>query len=58
MITMTVWRFLLVLVVALTLCQQSSVLAQSPTATILYPTNGAVNADLSQPVQWTSVANV
>ena len=25
---------------------------------ILYPTNGAVNADLSQPIQWTSVAHV
>src|SRR5437660_711084 len=52
------WRFLLVLVVAVVLCQQSSVLAQSSTAVILYPTNGAVNADLSQPIQWTSVANV
>src|SRR6266567_5783164 len=58
MMAMTVWKFLLVLVVAVTLGQQSSVLAQSPTATILYPVNGAVNADLSQPIQWTSVANV
>jgi hypothetical protein len=55
---MTVWKFLLVLVVAVTLGQQSSALAQSHTATLLYPTNGAVNADLSQPVRWTSVANV
>ncbi len=52
------WRFLLVLVVAVALCQQSWVLAQSSTAMILYPTDGAVNADLSQPIQWTSVANV
>ena len=52
------WRFLLVLVVAVVLCQQSWVLAQSSTAMILYPTDGAVNADLSQPIQWTSVANV
>src|SRR2546426_8962948 len=58
MMAMTVWKFLLVLVVAVTLCQESSVLAQSLTATLLYPTNGAVNADLSQPIQWTSVANV
>jgi hypothetical protein len=58
MMAMTVWKFLLVFVVTVTLGQQSSVLAQSPTATILYPTNGAVNADLSQPIQWTSVANV
>jgi hypothetical protein len=27
-------------------------------ATITFPANGAVNADLSQPVQWTSVPNV
>src|SRR5437879_4801484 len=58
MMTRTVWKLLLVLVVAVTLGQQSSVLAQSPTATLLYPTDGAVNADLSQPIQWTSVANV
>jgi hypothetical protein len=58
MLAMTVWKFLLVLVIAVTLGQQSSVLAQSPTATTLYPTNGAMNADLSQPIQWTSVANV
>src|SRR5438093_9251959 len=30
----------------------------SLTAAITYPTNGAVNADLSHPIQWTSVANV
>src|SRR5205809_1063647 len=58
MMATKVWKFLLVLVVAVTLGQQSSALAQSTTATILYPTNGAVNADLSQPIQWTSVANV
>ena len=52
------WRSLLVLVVAVVLCQQSWVLAQSSTAMILYPTDGAANADLSQPIQWTSVANV
>jgi Lectin C-type domain len=35
-----------------------SAAASTPlTATITYPTNGAVNADLSQPIQWTSVAN-
>src|SRR5207247_2063289 len=27
------------------------------TATITYPPNGAANADLSQPIQWTSVSN-
>ena len=27
------------------------------TATITYPANGATNADLSQPIQWTTVAN-
>ena len=27
-------------------------------ATLTYPANGAVHADLSQPIQWTSVANV
>jgi hypothetical protein len=32
--------------------------AQTFTATITYPLNGAVNADLSQPIQWTSVSNV
>ena len=58
MAAMTVWKFLLVLVVTVMLGQQSSVLAQSPTAMILYPTNGAVNVDLSQPIQWTSVAHV
>src|SRR5262245_7004478 len=52
------WRFLLVLIVAVVWCQQSWGLAQSSTAMILYPTDGAVNADLSQPIQWTSVANV
>src|SRR5437867_12628291 len=30
----------------------------SLTAAITYPTNGAVNADLSHPIQWSSVANV
>src|SRR5262249_29644033 len=58
MMTTTVQKLLLVLVVVLGLCQQSWVLAESPTATILYPADGAVNADLSQPIQWTSVANV
>ena len=33
-------------------------LAQSQTATLVYPANGAVNADLSQPITWTSVPNV
>ena len=28
----------------------------SQTATLTYPANGAVNADLSQPIQWTTVA--
>jgi hypothetical protein len=51
------WRFL-IFIVAVTLGPQSSVLPQSSTAMILYPVNGAVNADLSQPIQWTSVANV
>ncbi len=31
--------------------------AQSVTATITYPADGAVNADLSFPIQWTAVAN-
>ena len=54
---MAVGKFLLVLVVAVTLGQQSSVLAQNPTAMILYPPNGAVHVDLSQPIQWTSVTH-
>jgi hypothetical protein len=32
--------------------------AQPLTATITYPSDGTVNADLSQPIQWTSVAGV
>jgi len=31
--------------------------AQSLTATLTYPPNGAVNADMSLPFQWTTVAN-
>ena len=30
----------------------------SSTSSFVYPANGAVNVDLSQPIQWTSVANV
>lgn len=31
---------------------------QTPTATITYPVNGAVEADLTPPIQWASVPNV
>ena len=40
------------------LLQPSPAIAQTNVATIAYPANGAVNADLSQPIRWTSVENV
>src|SRR5438128_1875343 len=32
--------------------------ARAQTPTLTYPANGAVNADMTQPFQWTSVVNV
>src|SRR5206468_963104 len=36
----------------------SASIAPALTATITYPPNGASNADLEQPIQWTTVSNV
>src|SRR5204863_10075148 len=33
-------------------------LAQANTATVTYPANGAVNVDVLQPIQWTTIQNV
>jgi hypothetical protein len=51
--------------VVLVLCSTAAVLgapalaaAQPVVATITYPANGVVNADMSQAIQWTAVANV
>jgi hypothetical protein len=43
-------------VLAVTILSAWPLLAQGPTATLTFPANGAVNADLTQPMQWTSVS--
>jgi hypothetical protein len=39
-------------------CGHPADAAQTSTATITYPADGAVNADLTVPIQWTAVADV